>query len=412
MRGLWDVAVVGAGPAGAAAALGVLAERPGASVLLVDRADFPRDKVCGDGVAPQALDVLAGVGAAGLLDDWPSAPVLRLGLPGGAGAEQPLARPGWVVPRAVLDARITAAAQAHGAELRRARVRAVTPAGPEVALDGDLRARVVIGADGAHSVVRRALPPGLPGPRRAGGRSTTALALRGYAPVLAAHAGAQVLAFSDTGPRPCYAWSFAIGDGRANVGYGELLPTAARAGQPGARPSRAHLVGRLEELLPGASAGATAVAGHALPLSTGRSGPPGRGRVLLAGDAASLVNPLTGEGIYYAVLSGVLAGRAAAAALGADGGAGAGARYARALRRELGVHLAHTRVAERLVRSNALLAAALRACDRDRAAFDDVSELGLARGRLTGHLVGALAAQLARDTARRLVPAGLTAPRR
>ncbi|MGB8650311.1 MAG: FAD-dependent oxidoreductase, partial [Mycobacteriales bacterium] len=56
---MYDVAVVGAGPAGAAAALSALRTRPGARVLLLDRAGFPRDKACGDGIAPHALDELA-----------------------------------------------------------------------------------------------------------------------------------------------------------------------------------------------------------------------------------------------------------------------------------------------------------------------------------------------------------------
>ncbi len=399
--GVWDVAVVGAGPAGAAAALGVLAEDPGASVVLLDRADFPRDKVCGDGVAPHALDVLAAVGAPGLLDDWPEAAVLRLGLPGGPSAQERVDRPGWVVPRAVLDARILAAALDRGAELRRARVCVLAQDSAGVVLDDGTRARVVVGADGAHSAVRRALAPAVPA-QRAG---TTAIALRAYAPVLPQHADAQVLAFSATGPRPCYAWSFAIGDGRANVGYGELLPGArgsggAAARATGALPTRAHLLARLEELLPGAAVGAVDVAGHPLPLSTGRSGVWAHGRVLLAGDAASLVNPITGEGIYYAAMSGALAGRAAVRSLLRDGGAGAGALYQRELRRQLAVHLVSTDVAERLVRSTTLLEAALRACAGDRAVFTEVSDMGLARGRLTGRVVTALGRELGRELAR------------
>ena len=76
MRDTWDVAVVGAGPAGTAAAMSALRTRPDARVLLLDRADFPRDKSCGDGIAPQALDELARVGAAGVLAD--RVPVRRL----------------------------------------------------------------------------------------------------------------------------------------------------------------------------------------------------------------------------------------------------------------------------------------------------------------------------------------------
>lgn len=390
MRGPYDVVVVGGGPAGACAALGVLAERPGASVLVLDRAEFPRDKVCGDGVAPQLLDVLSTVGVSGLLDDWPTAGVLRLDLPGGPAAEQVLDRPGWVVPRTVLDARLLDAARARGAQVHHLRVRGVRAERSGVVVDGGsttISARVLIGADGAHSVVRRALAPAVPA-QRAG---TTAVALRGYAPVLPEHAGAQVLVFSAAGRRPSYAWSFAIGDGRANVGYGELLPPP---GSGAARPTRAHLLDRLEELLPGAGAHADHLAGHPLPLSTGRARQWGRGRVLLAGDAASLVNPITGEGIYYAALSGVAAGRAAAVALARDGGPSAAGRYGAAVRRALAVHLRSTDVAERLVRSDAVLAAALRACAGDPEVFAAVSEMGLARGRLTWPVVAGLGRQL------------------
>ena len=68
-RSLWDLVVVGAGPAGSAAALSALRARPGASVLLLDRADFPRDKSCGDGIAPHVLDVLARLGVEDVVAD-------------------------------------------------------------------------------------------------------------------------------------------------------------------------------------------------------------------------------------------------------------------------------------------------------------------------------------------------------
>src|ERR687889_294509 len=95
----WDVVVVGGGPAGAAAALA--ARGAGRSVLILDRADFPRDKVCGDGVAPEALDVLAGLGLdpAEVTEGNPGVPRLRLRSPGGTAVERAMHRPAHVVPR-------------------------------------------------------------------------------------------------------------------------------------------------------------------------------------------------------------------------------------------------------------------------------------------------------------------------
>jgi flavin-dependent dehydrogenase len=111
--------------------------------------------------------------------------------------------------------------------------------------------------------------------------------------------------------------------------------------------------------------------------------------VLLAGDAASLINPLTGEGIFYAVLSGALAGAAWSA------GAGAGARYRDALRQRLGAHLRSTRVASELSRWSRLMDATVRAAGADQRVFDDVVALGLAEGRLTVRSVAAAARRMA-----------------
>jgi menaquinone-9 beta-reductase len=119
-----------------------------------------------------------------------------------------------------------------------------------------------------------------------------------------------------------------------------------------------------------------------LPLSTFRPRQPD-GRVLLVGDAASLINPLTGEGIYYAVLSGRLAGEAAVS----PGGAAAGGAYRRSLRRELGLHLATTTVLSRLSRSPELFDAGLALASRDPAAMDALVEIGLGRGTLPPKLM-------------------------
>ena len=205
-------------------------------MLLLDRDDFPRDKACGDGIAPHAVDVLAGLGVHGLTDGYAPVHRLELGRPAGPAVAGDMARPAHVVPRAVLDERMVRAAVERGAELRRHRVRTVERHGEDVVLDGSIRARVVVAADGAGSVLRRAVG------RSAHARRRTAVAIRGYAPVSAERAGAQVITFAPTS-WPAYAWSFPVGDGTANVGYGEVLSS-------GRELTRADLLQRLDRCCP------------------------------------------------------------------------------------------------------------------------------------------------------------------
>jgi menaquinone-9 beta-reductase len=364
----WDVVVVGGGPAGAACAAAARRASSAARVLVLDRADFPRDKVCGDGIAPEALDVLAGLGfdPAALTAGYPAVPRLRLRSPGGATVERAMHRPASVVPRAVFDERLLTAALASGAEFRRHTVRRLDVRPTHVEVDGVLTAEVVVGADGAESTVRRAL--GI-GPNR---DDRLAIAIRGYAPQPPGTDGVQVILTTEQ-RWPAYAWSFPLGDGRANVGYGELVSGGV---------NRAGLLAGLAALLPGVDA--VELKAHRLPLSTGRPRQPD-GRVLLAGDAASLINPLTGEGIFYAVLSGALAGVAAVA------GGNAGSAYRGALRRRLGRHLRHSSTASWASRWPALMDAVFRAADDDQRVFDDVVALGLADGRLTARTLAAAA---------------------
>ena len=383
-REAWDLVVVGAGPAGSAAALGALAEDPSLRVLLLDRADFPRDKSCGDGIAPHALDALATVGAGDVVDDW--TPLRDLELSHGdvrvAGAME---RPAYVVPRAVLDARLVERAVAAGATLRRHRVSSVTPAadcGP-VLVSGELAAGVVVGADGAHSLVRT----GLLGATR----DRRAIAIRGYAPTTPALRGRQVIRYGER-RQPSYAWAFDRGDGLANVGYGELLPVEGDRREP---PSRRLLLEQLEVLIPGVAAAGTDWRGHHLPLSSWRWRQPD-GPVLLVGDAAGLVNPMTGEGIYYAVATGIIAGRTAARTVRAGRPDHAGAAHRRDVRRLLATHLRHTWLASRLARSPSVVDAGIRAAGRDRHAFDTLVELGLGDGRISPRLAAGLLGGLVR----------------
>jgi geranylgeranyl reductase family protein len=361
----YDVAVVGAGPAGSAAALA--ARRAGASVVLIDRSDFPRDKPCGDGIAPHALDVLRDLGVTDPVAGFAPVPALSLRSPGGVVVGRRLARAAYTVPRKIFDAGLVAAALSAGAVWRRRTVRSIEGDAHRVTVDGAFVTRTLVGADGAGSTVRRYL--GFP--RNPDGH--LALAVRGYAPAPAGPAEQRIVTAAERWP--AYAWAFPIGDGRANVGYGEVLRGAAL--------TRQHLVDRLAALLPDVDpAAVTDLKAHLLPLSTRRP-PPGRGRVLLAGDALSLINPFTGEGIFYAVRSGALAGAAAAHAVHTDTDADAARRYAADLDRRLGRHLRHSGVAAALGRRRFMVDAAVRAARDSQRVFDTMVELGLGDGTLT-----------------------------
>ena len=190
---MWDLLVVGGGPAGASAALAAVQARPDARVLLLDRSDFPRDKACGDGIAPHALDVLARLGVDAAPDDPPVSRLARLrGRDTGRGTDEP---PGVRRAAGHFDARSVAAARERGVTVRRHQVRSLQAERGHVLVDGE-PAQVVIGADGANGVVRRLT--GVPAPR--GG--TVAVAIRGYAPVDPERAGSRSSPSPNTAGRP------------------------------------------------------------------------------------------------------------------------------------------------------------------------------------------------------------------
>ena len=289
----FDVLVVGAGPAGSAAAIHLA--RGGARVLLADKARFPRDKPCGGGLTGRALKHVpcpVDLVVEHVVDRFRIR--LNYGVSFARRHREPLI---LMTQRRRLDFHLAEQAAAAGAEFRDGvRVTDVEPAENHVVvrLDGELvYADSVVGADGANGVVARAA--GL------GERIVHGVALEANVPYAAIDPRRyEATAAIELGVVPGgYGWVFPKGD-HANLGVGGW-------GSEGPR-LRAHLA-RLAEAHGVAPSELRDLRGHRLPmrpLGTSAS----RGRILLVGDAAGLVDPLSGDGIYEAFVSAQLAAQA------------------------------------------------------------------------------------------------------
>jgi geranylgeranyl reductase family protein len=303
--------VVGAGPAGSAAA--AWAARNGGDVLVIDSATFPRDKACGDGLTPRAVAELRLLG----LGDWLDSRIRHRGLRMsgfGADVEVPWPGPsfpatGSAVPRVELDDRIRQVAATDGARmLLGAKAVDVThdSSGQVSAVvlgDGtEVGCRHLIIADGARSTLGRVLG------RQWHQQTVYGVAARGYLasprsnePWITSHLELR-------SPRgdvlPGYGWIFPLGDGEVNIGVGALA-TAKRPTETALRPLMSSYTGlRREEW--GFGGEPRAVISALLPMGGAVSGVAGP-NWLLIGDAAACVNPLNGEGIDYGLETGRLA---------------------------------------------------------------------------------------------------------
>ncbi len=313
----FDAIVVGAGPAGSVTALRLA--REGASVLLLDRARFPRDKPCGGGLTGRALRELP-ISVDPVVEHVVDRLVLRLGY--GRAYERAGRGPLIAMTRRTrLDHFLVEAAASAGVTVRlEARVSAVR------ALDGRVEVEIgeetvtaaaLVGADGANGVSARQLELGT-GP-------VYGVALEGNVPYSSVDAGRYAgRAVLELGTVPGgYGWVFPKGD-HVNVGVGGWEAEGPRLREHLRVLCAAHGMRDAE---------VEDVRGHRLPLRRPEV-PLARGRALVVGDAAGLVDPLSGDGMYECFVSARHAADAVAALLA--GRARDLSAYDVAIRRSLG----------------------------------------------------------------------------
>lgn len=335
-----DVLIVGAGPAGSAVAKRVASS--GARVVVLERRPFPRPKPCGDSLTPRAVAAVERLGASAALTAAHPTGGLRI-----SGAhhwrdvpwpQHPLlATVGAAMRRDQLDEQLAREAARAGAELREGH-EAVEPivergfvrgavARSAVGEVSEVRARFVVVADGANSTFGRAL-----GTSRTRGWPY-GTAIRAYYQATQ-HAGSRVELGLELGDGndvliPGYGWAVPLGDGTVNVGVTVLSTARDMRGVNMARLLdrwATHVADRwgFDPAAPEAApaAGRLPMGGSVQP----KAGP----TFLVVGDAAGTGSPLLGNGIEYALESGLLAAEVLIDALG-DGGPTALQRYPRLL---------------------------------------------------------------------------------
>lgn len=291
----FDLVVLGSGPAGSAAA--ITAAQAGLSVALVDKSAFPREKLCGGGITGRSVRYMTDIfGLQAETDLFLPSTRFRLTFEGRTIGEEEQAPVLQMTMRRDFDAALQDRAVAAGAQVfAPVKVTAIDTDVPSVTLaDGRvLRARVLIGADGANSAVARALY----------GRAFDPAEI-GF--------GLEIELDRDLTDDN----TTEIDLGAATWGYGWVFPkngsiTLGVGGVHAKNPDmKSHFRNYLALHAPHLDAETVKCKGAFLPFGAYRK-QPGRGSVLLVGDAAGLVDPITGEGIAWAMKSGQYAGQAA-----------------------------------------------------------------------------------------------------
>lgn len=306
---VYDVLIAGAGPAGCTAALAL--KDAGLKVLLLEKSIFPRDKVCGDAIPSRAIAVLKTI-APELVTEMSTFNKLLLTKRTQIVYNTKSLHFNWKIPaytctRMDFDNKLFGMVEEHTDTtiIQNTRLRSITKNSKGYAVADDkgnvYNARLVIGADGAQSIVAKQL---------AGyklDREHHIAAVRAYYKNVSGVDEHCTEMYVNKQFSPGYFWIFPIEGGMANVGFGMLSCDVAERNinMKQSLQNFINTVPELQERFKQATA-VTGIEGHSLPVGSRRVTMSGEA-FMLAGDAASLIDPITGEGIGNAMLSGRLA---------------------------------------------------------------------------------------------------------
>lgn len=308
-----EIVISGAGPSGSTAAIAL--SQMGHDVLLLDRQAFPRDKTCGDGIPAGAIEILYSMGMEEKIRESDFYPVHRLLLssPRGYVLEADLHNGpryqaySYVIPRMEFDALIQAHAVDSGADFQQGQVKEPIVeegrvVGVRARLNGsteNIRAKVVIGADGVTSVIARALRQDNHEDKH------RAIALRTYITDIEVLPH-EVEFYLYKSILPGYAWIFPLGEGKANLGLGMRLDKYRQANA--SLESMVDVFLDMPEIKKRLNNGGKLNNTAKWQLNFGSQVfQRAYDGAILIGDAAGLINPLTGGGIHNGLQSAIIA---------------------------------------------------------------------------------------------------------
>jgi geranylgeranyl reductase family protein len=310
----FDIAIIGAGPAGSTCALAL--RHSGLKIALIDKDSFPRDKVCGDAIGGRVKKVLNEIDPNLLtqLNSFPSKNISsgwKLFSPNGKIIEVNFVNPGYVSKRMDFDAWLFEKVSGQkNLSVVNSGVSNIQPDenGIDIITDdgSTINSKIVIGCDGAHSIVAKKMAG-----FKVDHRHYSA-AVRAYYQNVEGTTSSEMLEIHLVkGFLPGYFWIFPLHDNLCNVGFGMLSSDIKerRIDLKTALKQIIHSSPQLKERFQNAKL-IDDVTGFGLPLG-GIRRPISGNRYMLCGDAASLIDPLTGEGIGNAMLSGLYAAKKA-----------------------------------------------------------------------------------------------------